>query len=577
LTDADAAAGLATGHHSGGSQAGAPADAPPQASAVSSSSFCYVAGVAVAVIPWLNPFTGGPSAAAVPWFVSAASGVVMLMLASAGRIQPTFRLLAVSAAIVAWAAMSHPTMPDAVPALAAGLALVCLAATAATDASQGDALRIGLLIAAASSAAFGLAQYLGLSPAMAPWVNYAPAGEAYANLRQPNQYATLCWLGVAVVLWGAPRLKPAFATAAVCLLAAGSASSVSRTGVLQYLALFALCLIWRDERRRERLLLCLAAALAYLAATLVLPLLLEAVTGELPSRRLWSRLSGEYGCSSRAVLWANVARLVRERPLTGWGWGDLDYAHFVTPYSGARFCEILDNAHNLPLHLAVELGVPAALLVCAGAAIWAWRRRPWAEQDTGRQLAWAVLAVILVHSMLEYPLWYGPFQIAFGAALGWLSKDGSRPSHGAAAAKRASGFGLAVLMAGPLSYAAWDYWRVSQVYLAPDQRRAEWRADPLRAAAPSRLFAAQAQFAELTLLDVRRENAEHVAQLARKMLHYSPESRVVERLIEADTLLGNDAEAVSMLERFRAAYPRDYETWRAAKGLVPASSARAHD
>ena len=28
----------------------------------------------------------------------------------------------------------------------------------------------------------------------------------------------------------------------------------------------------------------------------------------------------------------------------------MDYAHFVTLYPGERFCDILDNAHNLPLH-----------------------------------------------------------------------------------------------------------------------------------------------------------------------------------------------------------------------------------
>src|SRR5665811_2179347 len=88
-------------------------------------------------------------------------------------------------------------------------------------------------------------------------------------------------------------------------------------------------------------------------------------------------------------------------------------------YPGARFCEILDNAHNLPLHLVVELGLPLAVLVC-GAGLWlVWRQRPWRERDATRQMAWAVLALILLHSLLEYPLWYGPFQVAFGLSL-WL-------------------------------------------------------------------------------------------------------------------------------------------------------------
>lgn len=50
-------------------------------------------------------------------------------------------------------------------------------------------------------------------------------------------------------------------------------------------------------------------------------------------------------------------------------------------YTGERFCAILDNAHNLPLHLAVELGVPMAAILCGGAAYAIWRQRPWAERD----------------------------------------------------------------------------------------------------------------------------------------------------------------------------------------------------
>ena len=47
----------------------------------------------------------------------------------------------------------------------------------------------------------------GLSAHFAPFMNQALVGEAYGNLRQPNQFASLCWLGVAVLLWGVPRLS----------------------------------------------------------------------------------------------------------------------------------------------------------------------------------------------------------------------------------------------------------------------------------------------------------------------------------------------------------------------------------
>ncbi|NZA01899.1 O-antigen ligase family protein [Ottowia beijingensis] len=90
--------------------------------------------------------------------------------------------------------------------------------------------------------------------------------------------------------------------------------------------------------------------------------------------------TGESTCGSRLILWRNVLHLIGLKPWTGWGWGELDYAHYITLYEGARFCHILDNAHNLPLHLAVELGVPVALAVCGLVAWLVWRGRPWAEQ-----------------------------------------------------------------------------------------------------------------------------------------------------------------------------------------------------
>lgn len=531
----------------------------------------WIIATLLVAAPWLNPFTHGPSPAVQPWLTSAACALALWLWAMAHGARPRLRLWLPALAVVAWAAVSQMALRPETVMLGMGMLLVGVAAGLAEDEGATTALQSGMLAAAAISAVLGLIQYFGASEVFEPWVNFTRPGEAYGNLRQPNQFATLCWLGVAVLFWGTPRLPRGWAIGCAILLATAAASSVSRTGMLQGFLLLALCLVWSGPDRRRNLELCVVAALAYIAATIFLPVLLEAVTGAPPARRLWSRLNSSYGCSSRAVLWSNVATLIAQRPLTGWGWGELDFAHFVTLYTGPRFCEILDNAHNLPLHLAVELGVPAAILVCVGGLVWGWRQRPWLEREPRRQLAWSFIGVILLHNMLEYPLWYGPFQIAFGAGLGWLLSDAARQPLAPARGAVASG-ALAVLLAGVCAYAAWDYWRVSQVYLPPQQRRDVWRDDPLGEAKRSRLFAAQAKFAELTLSTVSRGNAASVAALAREMLHYSPEPRVVERLIEADTMLGNEQEAVLTLARFRAAYPAEYEAWRRTQGLTPTSA-----
>jgi O-antigen ligase len=520
-------------------------------------------GACLAAFPWLNPISFGPSPAVQPWLASAACALGLWLWSLARGVRPRLCLWLPAALISAWAVLSQMALRPETVMLAMGLLLISIGAGLAEDEGTGTALQAGILGAAAVSAVIGLVQYLGFSEHLVPAINVAKAGEAYANLRQPNLYASLCWLGVAVIVWGRLPLPFGLRAGLAAVLAVGSAASASRTGLLQVLALVALGALWWRAAGRPRLILCAIALAAYFAAALLLPWALQANADIEPHRSLWGRLGAGDGCSSRLVLWSNVLRLIALKPLAGWGWGELDYAHFITLYPGERFCDILDNAHSLPLHLAVELGLPAALLVVGGGLLWAWRRRPWQEALPQRQLAWAVIAVILLHSLLEYPLWYGPFQIAFGAAVGWLLATGQQP-RSAIARPLAPPAALAGVLLLGTAYAAWDYLRVSQIYLPPEQRRDAWADDTLEHVRRSWLFAGQGRFADLTLASLSRSNAVAVYELAGRMLHYSPEPRVIELAIESATMVGLEDEAVLHLARYRAAFPADHAQWAAA-------------
>jgi O-antigen ligase len=424
------------------------------------------------------------------------------------------------------------------------------------------------MLAALLSAEIGLLQYFGVASAFEPWVNVTALGEAFGNLRQRNQFATLTNIGLASLLWWVAQARsrpmpPGVLVFLAALLAVGNAASSSRTGLLQLILLAALILIWGGWRQSGPRWVALTALLAYGAAVLLLPLL-----GGLDPRGagILGRLhEGDPTCISRLTLWSNVLHLIAQKPWLGWGWGELDYAHFITLYPGARFCDILDNAHNLPLHLAVELGLPLALLVCGGAGWAIWRARPWREQDATRQLAWTVLALILLHSMLEYPLWYGPFQVAAGLSLWLLWRSGSR-----------SGLQLpaylapltALLLLGASGYAAWDYLRISQIYLSPQQRSKPYREDTLAKIGDSWLFANQVRFAQLTTTVLTPDNARAVHDQAAALLHFSPEPRVLEMLIESAALLARDDEVRFYQLRYRAAFPESYTNWRDKKAAA---------
>ena len=521
------------------------------------------------LLPWLDPFAGGPSVSVQPWLLSALCIAIVFGLRPGGRLPPavTWGLTA----LAAWAVVRSGLTGDTVALAGACLVISMPAAVAAEGLQRPEFVRVAALawlVAAAVSTAVALVQYFGQAEHFMPWISASALGEAFANLRQRNQFASLTVIGMASLLWLAPRgLGRWPALAAMCWLATGNAMTTSRTGLLQMVVLGLLACAWPGPRR-ERAGWWLGGLLAYGLAAVLLPAALEAATGA-AGNRLWERVAAVDACSSRTALWSNVLHLIAQKPWVGWGWGDLDYAHYMTLYDGVRFCDILDNAHNLPLHLAVELGVPAALVVCAG-VLWAVARsKPWAEADPARQMAWAVLAVIAIHSMVEYPLWYGPFQIALGLCLGLLW-----PAETHVSARRQTAFAAtrlaAVLVCVGCGYAFWDYRRVSQIYLPPEARAPEYRDDPLPEIRKSWLFRSQARFAELTITPMTRENAAWTYDNALALLHYSPEPRVIEKLIESGVMLGRDDEVLAHIARLRAAFPQAYAAWSNSHAPPPA-------
>lgn len=479
----------------------------------------FTAGVAIAALalPWLSPFATGPSSATIPWLVSL-TGLATWLLCKPRAFSDAWPLV-----VKAW------------------------------------------VIAALVTAVIGLVQYFGVSANFGSWINRTGAGEAFGNLRQRNQYATLTNVGLAVLLLHPPARSASsiWRLVATALLAIGNAASSSRTGMAQLVMLLIMVGIWGGLRRAPTRRVVLAAVLAYGLAILLLPRLLGSDPDAFGVLARLRHAGPE--CASRLVLWANVLDLTAEKPWGGWGWGELDYAHFVTLYPGLRFCDILDNAHNLPLHLAVELGVPIAVL--AGGVGWGLvvQSRPWRETRPARRMAWALLALILLHSMLEYPLWYGPFQITGGLCVWilWSTRRSARPSlpgRGDAPA-RTWAAALPVALLAAVVYAAWDYHRVSQLYLAAGERAPAYRDNTLEKVKGSWLFGRQVRFAELTTTDVTPENAAHINALAHELLHFSPEARVVEKLIESAALLGRDDEVLAFLARYQAAFPAAHAQW----------------
>jgi len=536
-------------------------------------------------VPWLNPFTSSPSTSVIPllvsWMLAACALLFVVDLPSALSARAQSRAWLASL-LGLWLAASVLWVPEVIDrALTVGLlaALVCvwlMIELGRRAAARSNGLLMWVVgawvVAAAVSSVLGVLQYLDLAHDLSPWVNQPVKGDAFANLRQRNQFASLTSIGlVALLAWeamdvAAGRVRRGLQTVRwglLHLMAAGVACSLSRTGAVQWGVIGVLAALWawhwtRHTGQRSRNLLCMALIAPCLVVlwSVLMPWLAEAMTGQQGASMIL-RVAGQtqdYGvCAGRRVLWRNMLTLIAQHPWLGWGWGETDFAHFITAYPSMRFCDMLDNAHDFPLHLALEFGVPFALLCVIAALRWVLHRQPWREQRPERAMAWGVLCVLSIHSLLEYPLWYGPFQITLGLALGLLwvvPEQGLAPTAQTPSTQQQNGVLLmcSLLFLGCL-YAANDFRRVGQIYRPPELRDPAYRDDPLLHAKQTWLFRNQAEFAELTTQTVTADNAADIYSQAQRLMHYSPEARVVKRLIESAKILGSNAEAEGLERR----------------------------
>jgi O-antigen ligase len=432
------------------------------------------------------------------------------------------------------------------------------------------AVVLGWLIAALTSAALALLQYFDLEDQLFPLVATTVPGYAYANLRQANQLATLLGAGLISLYWAVRFLNvraPLVACMGALLIAAMTATA-SRTGAVHLALIGVFVVFWSRPHLKQSLGAVLLAFTFYAVMAFALPWTVQSLQG-IEGRELLSRMQVEGTCSSRQVLWANVVELVRLKPLMGWGWGELAFAHYDTLFAGTRFCDLLSNAHNLPLHLAVELGIPIAVISVVGLVWVSIRARPWQESDPFRQTAWGVLALIAIHSLLEFPLWFANFQVMvmLCAWVLWSTRTALGQSEilrtPAQKLLRAPAIYTGILMLA-LTYVAWDYFRMSQLYTPTDERAERYRDDTFNKARGTWLFSSQVLFAQVTTTDLDLSNAEAMLAASLTTLHNSPEPRTIEKVIGSAALLNRPDLVREHMAKYEAAWPRQFDEWKRA-------------
>lgn len=423
----------------------------------------------------------------------------------------------------------------------------------------------GWLVAAAASAVLAVLQYLDLGHWLSSVMAAADPGHGYANTRQSNHLASLLAAGMAVLVWcrQTGRLMPHSWWLGV-LLATGLATTASRGGALQMLVVCGLGLYWnrKDPRKIAGWLACLVGT--YIAATSALPWLLQTFHGVEGGRNFLDRWAVESTCSSRKILWSNVLDIIQRKPWTGWGWGNLGFASYDTLHEGMRFCTYFTNAHNLPLHLAAELGIPVAILFSAALCACILYQRPWSLTEPASQLVVGILMVLGLHSLLEFPLWFGNFQsmLVFLIWIFWSDRytfknRTSTPTSLSTRNHNLLGFFLSLF----LLVLAWDYVKASQLYLPHAERLGIYRDNTMEKVQYSIFHRDQIIFALVVATDPDRSNAEMLLNGALQALHISPEPRIIERVIVSASILGHQDLVDYHSIRYQANWPTEYEKW----------------
>jgi len=277
-----------------------------------------------------------------------------------------------------------------------------------------DTLAWFVLAGGMLSALVGLIQHYQISTPLDFLVARKVAAAVYGNLAQPNHYAAQIGLALAsaTYLFGRRQLGGFVAAGCIAALMLVSALAGSRSPWL-YLAAFTILALLvgrfrRDDESRRLAFVGVWLLPGFLVAQGVAMLIVPAEGVQVTSaQRVFEVASG---IDARIELWGDAWRMFIGAPILGSGWGQFPWHHFVSQAStGAGAAPgVFNHAHNLALHLLAVTGIIGFLIIIGAAVAWLVDlRRP--AIDASWWWLLALLAVIGIHSLLEFPLWYAYF------------------------------------------------------------------------------------------------------------------------------------------------------------------------
>lgn len=416
----------------------------------------------------------------------------------------------------------------------------------------------------------GLAQHYGLhDPPLDALVARRQLPSVSGNLGQPNHYAASITLALAsaAYLYCRRSLPVAVAAGAAALLLSVLALTGSRSPWLYLGALMGLAfLLDRLQRSDESRRLSVFTAWllpGFIAAQLLatLPFLLP--TGApivISADRLFQIARG---IAPRLQLWGEGWRMFLDAPLIGAGFGQFAWEHFLhqAAHGAAAAPGVFNHAHNIVVQLLAETGIAGALIAAAAAVVWIADLR---NVKFAPEWWWllALLSVIGIHSLLEYPLWYAYFLGVAALLLGLGAERRIAMRHGGAARAATA---LLVLLGCVNLVAVMPPYR--------DFERLVFNSAPRSPAGAQAFTAAMMRAHRDPLLEpyvelafalgapVRTDELQVQLELNTRAMRFAPVAAVVYRQALLLALAGSREAALVQLDRALRAYPADAENF----------------
>ena len=253
----------------------------------------------------------------------------------------------------------------------------------------------------------------------------------------------------------------------------------------------------------------------------------------------------------RLALWKYGWTMFRTHPLLGVGWGEFpSYQYqFAKALGGV---EIANNSHDIFIDLLAKTGLIGLAIVLFGLVAWLVRvvRAP---QSAARVFGIALIGVLVMHALVEYPQQYMFFLLPAMFVFGLLE---TRPLRLVPA--RVSFGAFAVIVFGGIAalYPVYrDYARAEVLYYG--SRPAEqYRADP------SFLFRAWGEYGMATLLPMNAMDLQHKLAMHRQAMALLPGETVLRRYAVLQALSGDTAAAFDTVERLKI-FAEELKDWPA--------------